>query len=585
MGKDKGLSSGSSESRSIAEERLRSENVAAGLSSPNEESQRLIHELQVHQIELEMQNEELRQARAEREEMETLLGKYSELYDFAPVGYFNLGHGGIIRAVNLTGAGFLGVERSLLIGRHLDNFISDETRPVFHDFLDKVFASESKEKCEVMFLQEKHSPLIVQIEAVVSESREECRAVVIDITGRKKTEEALLAAQSEAEKYGAEIKALMDAAPVAVLIAHDTECRHLSGSRATQELLGLPAAANSYKSALPSGRPTNFLIMKDGREIPSGQLPIHLAARGEEVRNYEFDLVYVCGAVRTFLGDAVPLFDKCGLPRGAIGAFIDITERKLAEEAQKKLNEELENRVAERTEELRKKDQMLLLQSRQAAMGEMIGNIAHQWRQPLNALGLTVQQLLLLYDLGEFNRELLDKSVLRSMGLIKHMSRTIDDFRNYFRPDKEKVEFKVSEAIANTVSLIEDSFKNQYIGIEVVAKHDPAVYGYRNEFAQALLNILNNARDALTERQINNPRVTITICSEDGCAVVIISDNAGGIPEEIIGKIFDPYFTTKGPQAGTGVGLFMSKTIIEKNMGGRLSVCNIADGAEFRIEV
>ena len=117
--------------------------------------------------------------------MEALLGKYSDLYDFAPVGYFNLDHGGIIRAVNLTGTGFLGVARSLLIGRRLDRFISDETRPVFRDFLDKVFASEIKETCEVVLQKERHSPLVVQVEAVLSESREECRAVVIDITERK----------------------------------------------------------------------------------------------------------------------------------------------------------------------------------------------------------------------------------------------------------------------------------------------------------------------------------------------------------------------------------------------------------------
>lgn len=265
----------------------------------------------------------------------------------------------------------------------------------------------------------------------------------------------------------------------------------------------------------------------------------------------------------------------------------EVAERRRVEEALKKLNEELENRVEKRTAELREKDQILLLQSRQAAMGEMIGNIAHQWRQPLNALGLTVQQLLLCYDIGEFNREHLGKSVSSSMELIMHMSKTIDDFRNYFKPDKEKTEFKVSDVIANTLSLIEDSFKNQHIGIEVVTKNqdDPSVFGYRNEFAQALLNILNNARDAVKERQVSDPMVTINIFSKGDRTVTTISDNAGGIPEEIMGKIFEPYFTTKGPDHGTGIGLFMSKSIIEKNMGGRLTARNIADGAEFRIEV
>ncbi|HXC93228.1 MAG TPA: response regulator [Geobacteraceae bacterium] len=249
------------------------------------------------------------------------------------------------------------------------------------------------------------------------------------------------------------------------------------------------------------------------------------------------------------------------------------------------LNEKLERRVEERTAELREKDQLLLLQSRQAALGEMIGNIAHQWRQPLNVLGLTIQQLPMFHDFGELTSEFLNQKVNSSMELILHMSQTIDDFRNYFRPDKEKVEFKVSEAIENTLSLLEGSLQNPQITVDIVTKDDPVIYGYRNEFAQVLLNILNNARDALIERETDDRRVTITIFTEGSRSVVTVADSAGGVPEGIMGKIFDPYFTTKGPQLGTGVGLFMSKTIIEKNMGGRLSVRNTADGAEFRIEV
>jgi C4-dicarboxylate-specific signal transduction histidine kinase len=253
-------------------------------------------------------------------------------------------------------------------------------------------------------------------------------------------------------------------------------------------------------------------------------------------------------------------------------------------EAERSLREETIERM-QATEALREKEQMLIKQGRLAAMGEMIGNIAHQWRQPLNTLGLKIQQLLLFYDMDEFSREFLEQSVGKSMELIQHMSKTIDDFRNYFRPDKEKVEFKVQEAIASTLTLIEDSFKSKHIGFELIAKGDPVIYGFRNEFAQVVLNILNNARDVLMEREIKDPRVTIVINSESGRVVVTIADNAGGIPDEIIDKIFDPYFTTKGLQTGTGIGLFMSKTIIEKNMGGSLTAQNTATGAEFRIEV
>jgi C4-dicarboxylate-specific signal transduction histidine kinase len=165
------------------------------------------------------------------------------------------------------------------------------------------------------------------------------------------------------------------------------------------------------------------------------------------------------------------------------------------------------------------------------------------------------------------------------------MSKTIDDFRDYFKPGKEKNDFYVIEVIKSTLSLLEGNFHNPNIAIDFVEHDNPVIKGYQNEFAQVVLNILNNARDAIIEREINDARVTITIFSEDSCAVVTVADNAGGIPDEVINKVFDPYFTTKGPQFGTGIGLFMSKTIIEKNMGGRLSVRNTDTGAEFRIEV
>ena len=203
----------------------------------------------------------------------------------------------------------------------------------------------------------------------------------------------------------------------------------------------------------------------------------------------------------------------------------------------------------------------------------------------MNVLGMQIQGLKIFYDLGEFNKELLEKNVAESMEIIQHMSKTIDDFRNYFKPDKEKTEFNVRESIETSLSLLEGCLKNPLIDVEVIADDDPAIYGFPNEFAQVFLNIMNNTKDVFIERAISNPKVTIKIGTEDGCAVVTVADNAGGIPEDIINKVFDPYFTTKGPQHGTGIGLFMSKAIIEKNMGGRLTVRNVAHGAEFRIEM
>ncbi len=278
------------------------------------------------------------------------------------------------------------------------------------------------------------------------------------------------------------------------------------------------------------------------------------------------------------------LLDNSGKLRSILSLVLDVTARVKLEAALQQHSIMLESKVKERTAELRKKDQLLLQQSRLAAMGEMINNIAHQWRQPLNVLGLNIQRLSLYYDLGKFNKEFLDTSTQDAMNLIQHMSQTIDDFRHFFQPDKEKTDFSVNQAIQQSVNLVKDSFNHHQIKLCIQSDKDVQINGYPNEFAQVILNILQNARDVFVERGIANRLVTIATSTETNKTVTTITDNAGGIPENIIDKIFDPYFSTKGIQ-GSGIGLYMSKNIIENNLNGKLSVRNVDKGAEFRIDV
>ena len=281
-------------------------------------------------------------------------------------------------------------------------------------------------------------------------------------------------------------------------------------------------------------------------------------------------------------------FDISVIPWGKNGfatIFSDITERKRQEQKLRQFNKSLEERVARSVDEIRQKDQMLIMQERRAIMGEMINNIAHQWRQPLNELGLYLQDLTYAYDSPDFSGEYLDNSVNKSMELIGHMSQTINDFMSFFRSDKEVTTFNVNQVIRRTISLIEKNFQVQQIRIVFQPGPDCVLESYPNEYAQALLNIIVNARDALLEKHTADARILIQSFSEGGKAVVTITDNAGGIAPDIIDRLFDPYFTTKGPDKGTGIGLFMSITIIEKHMGGSLTVRNTGNGAEFRIEV
>ena len=283
--------------------------------------------------------------------------------------------------------------------------------------------------------------------------------------------------------------------------------------------------------------------------------------------------------------------DNQGNPYVMWAIVHDITERKRIQETLahkslqlEELNQSLEKRVDNAILELRQRDQALLQQNRLAAMGEMIAYIAHQWRQPLHTLGLKFQILPLEYGQDYFNKEHLDKFVNEAMFIIDHMSKTIDDFSCFFKPDKEKESFNVNQSVARAIQLIKSSYDYNHIIIEMNCMDEPVIQGYLNEYSQVILNILCNAKDALLTSKTENPLVIITTNVEDGRSVVTISDNAGGIPDEIICKVFEPHFTTKGPQ-GTGIGLFMSKIIIERNMNGLLSVINNDVGAEFRILV
>ena len=260
------------------------------------------------------------------------------------------------------------------------------------------------------------------------------------------------------------------------------------------------------------------------------------------------------------------------------------------------INKILKQRVEKDLEIIRKKDSILIQQSRQAAMGEMIGNIAHQWRQPLNALGLTVQKIKMFYDEDMLTSQNLDKSIDKSIMLINKMSTTIDDFRNFFKTDKLKKEFNVKEAIDEVLNLIDASLNNNNITMDISnVDENTILLGYKNELEQVLLNIINNAKDALVEQNIcdksdstschQKPKIEIKTSLLKDNIYIVIADNAGGIPHDIINKIFEPYFTTKGQGKGTGIGLYMSKMIIENNMDGELSVQNSEDGAIFTIKL
>lgn len=255
--------------------------------------------------------------------------------------------------------------------------------------------------------------------------------------------------------------------------------------------------------------------------------------------------------------------------KNMINNMIDNLEYKIQEEISKRLEQE----------------QILIQQSKLASMGEMIGNIAHQWRQPLAQISAIHMNMKVTYDFDKFTQEYLNTKIKEANTLTSYMSQTISDFQNFFKPQGEKEDFSIELACREAYFILESSLKYHGIKIEFNIIEDIDIYGYKNEYSQVILNILSNAKDILLERKVQNPHVNIEIKDGDKYAIVKIKDNGGGVQKDILDKIFEPYFTTRHQTQGTGIGLYMSKNIIERNMNGFINVKNVEDGALFTIKV
>ncbi len=259
------------------------------------------------------------------------------------------------------------------------------------------------------------------------------------------------------------------------------------------------------------------------------------------------------------------------------------------------LNAELEERIDNEIQKSRKKDEMIQQQSRLAQMGEMISMIAHQWRQPLGAISSSVIGIQSKIAMGKFDLNdakdkdkflaFLAKKHKNISEYIKFLSTTIDDFRNFFKPDKQKEFVNLTLPIKRALGIVQVSMSNKGISIETDFKTDEKIEVYQNELMQVILNILKNSEDNFKEQKTPNANILVRIFEEEKHHIISITDNGGGIPENIVPKIFNPYFSTKSEKNGTGLGLYMSKIIIEEHHHGELSMNNKNDGVEFIIKL
>jgi C4-dicarboxylate-specific signal transduction histidine kinase len=259
------------------------------------------------------------------------------------------------------------------------------------------------------------------------------------------------------------------------------------------------------------------------------------------------------------------------------------------------LNQTLESKIADAVSEMQKKDTYLLHKSRLAQMGEMISMIAHQWKQPLNAISTLQIAMIMAIELEEYN--LCDKKEredflnflndkLKKIGLYtQNLSLIVSDFSDFYRPNKYQEELTLNNPLMQAYWLLEENLSSDNIDLCLELTSENKIMLFKNEFVQVLLNIINNAKEQFIEKNIDNAQILIKSYDRGEIAVMEISDNAGGIDDEIMDKIFDPYFSTKFDKNGTGLGLHMSKNIIEQHYKGRIYVQNIENGAKFTIEI
>lgn len=260
-------------------------------------------------------------------------------------------------------------------------------------------------------------------------------------------------------------------------------------------------------------------------------------------------------------------------------------ELKISQKELQLLNASLQERIDKELERNTKQHMILSQKNKLAQMGEMIENIAHQWRQPLAQINSLVLLLDMTLEQEKIKTSSLDSILNEIESLTEYMSKTINDFKDFFNPDKEAKDFMLYEAIVNVLFIVQGSFNREHINIMVSVPKETLWHGYRQELEQVIVTLLNNAKDAIVKNNSEEKWVKISLYQNDESYTICIEDNAGGIPEELICKIFEPYFTTKEKTQGTGLGLYMANMITSEGLGGEIRVANKEEGACFEIDL
>jgi two-component system NtrC family sensor kinase len=522
------------ELRRQAEERFAATGKKMALPASDRDAQRLLHELQVHQIELEMQNEELART---REKAETALARYTDLYDFAPVGYFTLDESGTILRANLAAALMVGVERSRLIKRRFISFVSPGDYHVFAGLLSAVFGSGPREACELTVKQKGGGSIYVRLRAAASEDGRECRVAVTDITELKRAEDAL---RESEEKYRALVENMTEGIWVI-----DGRFRTTFVNRSMAEMLGYPVEELTGRHFFSLVNEPRGEVKKVARDylMKGGRLP------------HEVEFVRKDGTPLYALMTTAVVIDTEGNCASVIAMVTDIGEKKRLE------------RQLGQAEKL-------------STMGTMISGVAHEINNPLTAV-IGNAQLLANSESSSYTKAKLAVILQESLRAAR-IVRGLLTFAREHSPERRMTD--INDTVRLSLKLREYDLNVRNINVRLSLSDDlPTTMANPHELQQVFLNVINNASDALEEKR--GGMLTIRTRPENGLVVVEFEDDGPGISKENLSRVFDPFFTTKEVGAGTGLGLSIAYGIVREHGGTIEAHSTEGAGATFVVRL